>query len=176
MYALQSELKDQPVVSLQTGQPIATINQAVLDMGNLEVTAYMCAVPRQPAPVLVMAADIRQYAPDCIIIDDEEQLTDPADIVRLSLNPQRNYSPLGKTVVADTGRRLGTVEDYSINLETSRVQRLYIQQPLWRSWFGPSLIIDRIQIIDVTSERIIVRDATITDTVLSPDPMPEINP
>ncbi|GAC1370667.1 MAG: hypothetical protein NVSMB39_3720 [Candidatus Saccharimonadales bacterium] len=123
-----------------------------------------------------MTSDIRQYAADCIIIDDEDQLTEPEDIVRLGGNPRDPYSPLKKIVVADTGRKLGIVDDYSINLETNRVQKLYVKPNFWHAWTSSSMVIDRTQIIDVTPDKITVRDATVTDTILSQDPMPEINP
>ena len=122
MYALESSLNGQPIISLQTGQLVAQAGQPILDIATLEIVAYTCQVPGRRDPLLVMAGDIRQYASDCIIIDDEDQLTEPADIVRLVSSPKDPYSPLRKLVVADTGRKLGRVEDYSSNLETNRVQ------------------------------------------------------
>jgi len=175
MYSLASNLKGQPIISLQTGQPVGWIDQPVLNMANLEVVAFTCRAPHRPHLVLV-ARDIRQFAADCLIVDDEDELTEPGDIVRLKSNLANSYSPIGKRVLADTGRRLGSVEDYSINLESSRVQRLYVRRPLWRTWFSSSLIIDRTQIIDVTPEQIIVRDATMTESVIAPDTLPEIHP
>lgn len=176
MYALESSLVGQPIISLQTGQLIAQAGQPILDMGTLEVVAFTCHVPRHREPLLVMTADIRQYATDCIIIDDEEQLTEPADIIRLDSDPKNPYSPLHKIVVADTGRKLGSVEDYSINLETNRVQKLYVKPDIWHSWASSRMVVDRTQIIDITPDKITVRDATVEDTLLSPEPLPEINP
>lgn len=175
MYSLESNLIGQPVMSLQTGQIVAWIGPPVLDIATLEVIAFTCRLPHGHEPLLVMASDVRQYASDCVIIDDEDELTNPEDIVRLN-SEHRRYSPLGTQVIADTGRRLGIVEDYSINLDTSRVQHLHVRQPLWRGLFNSNLIIDRTQIIDITPERITVRDSTVTDTVLSPDRVPEIRP
>jgi sporulation protein YlmC with PRC-barrel domain len=176
MYSLESNLKGQPIISLQTGQAIAEIYRPIIDVANLEIKAYACApLGRENARVLLVS-DIRQFAADCLIIDDEDQLTEPEDIVRLEEALKHPYSPINKPVFADTGRRVGSVEDYSINLESSRVQQLFVRQPFWHGWLAPNVIIDRTQILDVTPDRITVRDATITDTVLSPDSVPEINP
>jgi sporulation protein YlmC with PRC-barrel domain len=175
MYALESSLKGQPIISLQTGQLVAQVSQPILDIATLEIVAFTCQVPHRRDLLLIMASDIRQYASDCIIIDDEDQLTEPEDIVRLVSNTKDPYTPLRKTVVADTGRKLGTVEDYSINLDTNRVQKLYIKPDFWHSWVSSRLVVDRTQIIDITPEKITVRDATVKDTLLSPDPIPEIN-
>ena len=176
MYALESSLHGQPIISLQTGQLIAQAGSPILDIATLEVAAFTCHAPGHSGPLLIMISDIRQFAADCIIIDDEDQLTDPEDIVRLGGDPRAPYSPLKKSVIADTGRKLGIVDDYSINLDTSRVQKLYVKPDFWHSWTNSSLVIDRTQIIDITPDKITVRDATVTDTLLSPDPMPEINP
>ncbi len=176
MYSLASDLVDQPIISLQTGQVVAWAAPPVLNIDNLEVVAFTCVIPHQKEPLLLLTGDIRQYAADCIIIDDEDELTSPHDIVRFTTDLSHNYSPLGKPVVADTGRKLGTVEDYSINLETHRVQKLYIRQSLLRALFGSNLIIDRTQIIDITPKQITVRDATITEKLLASDAVPEIHP
>lgn len=176
MYALASSLTNQPVVSLQTGLMVAQAVQPIIDMGTLEVIAFTCHVPGHHGPLLVMTTDIRQYAADCIIIDDEDELTDPEDIVRFEGDARHPYSPLRKTVISDTGRKLGSVEDYSINLETNRVQKLYIKPGLLHSWAASRLVVDRTQIIDITPEKITVHDATVEDMLLSPDPLPEINP
>ncbi len=123
-----------------------------------------------------MTSDIRQYAPDCIIIDNEDELTDPDDIVRLDIDLKNHYSPLRKTVTTTSGSKLGTVSDYTINLETNQIQQLHISKSIFQSWFGSGLIIDRSQILDITPEHITVRDSTVTsvDTILSPGPVPEI--
>ena len=176
MYSLESSLADQPIISLQTGQVVAWTGPPVLNVGNLEVIAYTCKVPHQKEPMLLLIGDIRQYATDCIIIDDEDELANPDDIVRFKTNLNNHYSPLNKQVIADTGRKLGTVEDYSINLETNRVQKLYVKQSIWRAWLSSNLIIDRTQIIDIAPDLITVKDSTVTNKLLNPDTVPEINP
>jgi sporulation protein YlmC with PRC-barrel domain len=148
----------------------------LLDISSLEVLAYTCIMPHHSEQMVLMAHDIRQYATDCFIVDDEEELTEPGDIVRLDDKLRIQYSPIGKCVFADTGRKVGNVEDYSINLETSRVQRLFIRQPLLRAWFSSLLIIDRTQIIDITPDRITVLDSTVSQPIMSPDRLPETHP
>src|SRR6478609_5519617 len=97
MYALESNLQGQPVVSLQTGQAVARIGQPVLDIASLEIKAFECEIDSSQT-LLLLIADIRQFAGDCLIIDDEEQLTDPSDIIRLGETLRAHYSPIGKPV------------------------------------------------------------------------------
>ncbi|HVQ43659.1 MAG TPA: PRC-barrel domain-containing protein [Candidatus Saccharimonadia bacterium] len=176
MYTLESNLTGQPIISLQTGQAVAWIGEPLLTITALQVIAFTCRVAPRSQAFLLMTRDIRQFAADCVIIDDEDDLTDPADIVRLKADLKDRYSPLGQSVIADTGRRLGSVEDYSINLDTNRVQKLHIRRPLFWGWFSPNLIIDRTQIVDITPSHITVRDTTVQDALLNTDSLPETQP
>jgi sporulation protein YlmC with PRC-barrel domain len=176
MYARASKMENLPVVSLQTGEAVAWVRQPVIDITNLAILAFQCDLAAHKLSAILTTNDIRQLAPDCLIIDSEDELAEPDDIIRLKPLIKSGYSPIDKSVVSDMGRKLGHVEDYSINLDTSHIQKLYIRPSLFRAWLGGSLTVDRTQIIDVTPHRIVVSDATIKSSVLQPDPVPEINP
>jgi sporulation protein YlmC with PRC-barrel domain len=173
MQAPASQMQSLPVISLQTGEAVALTESPLIDIGRLEIVAYRCESARNRSHLLLLARDIRQLATDCIIIDNEEELVEPGDIVRLHDLLESNYNPLDKTVVSDTGRKLGHVEDYTINLETSRVQKLHVRPSLFRAWMGSNLIIDRSQILDITPKVITVRDATVKAPALATEPLPE---
>lgn len=175
MYALASKLKSLPIVSLQTGETVGVTKQSLIDPGTLEVVGFLCEDARRTQKVLILR-DIRQLAIDCAIIDSEDELTDPEDIVRLQPLIKELFTPIGKPVVTDLGRKLGNVEDYTINLETNRIQKLYIRQSILRSLLGSSLIIDRMQIIDVSPKQIVVRDTHIKAPVMAPESAPETTP
>jgi sporulation protein YlmC with PRC-barrel domain len=173
MQAFASQMQSLPVISLQTGEAVALTRKPLIDIGTLEIMAYRCEGVHNKQDLLLMARDIRQLAADCVIVDNEEELVAPGDIVRLKTMLKTSYDPLDKSVVSDTGRKLGHVEDYTINLETSRVQKLHVRQSLLRAWLGTTLIIDRSQILDVTPRTITVRDTTLKAPVLAAEPVPE---
>jgi sporulation protein YlmC with PRC-barrel domain len=173
MYALASQMTSLPIISLQTGEAVALTKSPIIDIGSFEIKAYRCEGARQKHDFILMARDVRQLAADCVIIDNEEELVEPGDLVRLSALLKANYSPIDKTVVSDTGRKLGHVEDYTVNLETHRVDKLHVRQSMFRAWLGSNLLIDRSQIIDVTPKVIPVRDATVRASVLATEPVPE---
>jgi sporulation protein YlmC with PRC-barrel domain len=177
MYALASKIILLPVLSLQTGANVATIKGLVLDYANLEVVAFSCVIAKHSGPdIALMLRDVRELALDCVIVDSEDELTELDDIVRLKSLRSQGFTLIGKLVVSDMGRRLGNVEDYTINIETNKVQKLYVKQSIVRSFFGSSLIIDRAQIVDVSLKQIVVREATLKAGGLSPDIVPDINP
>jgi sporulation protein YlmC with PRC-barrel domain len=160
MYILASQLSTLPVISLQTGETVALVKEPLIDPDNLSIMAYFCVPAHQEKPLVLLIQDIREHAVDCLIIDSEEELTEPEDLIRLEALLEQRFTPLGKQAVTDIGRRVGRVDNYTINLDTNQVQKLYIHQPIWRSWNGSSLIIDRAQVIDVTPRQIVVRDTT----------------
>lgn len=169
MYSSASQLENLPIISLQTGETVGQIRKPIIDMSNLEIVGYVCEQGSSKRPVVMMARDIRQMAADCAIIDNEDELTEPGDIIRLKKLLDASYTPKDKSVVSDIGRKLGSVEDYTVNLESSRIQKLFVRRSILRAWMGPSLEIDRTQIIDITPKRITVRDSTVTaDVIPSP--------
>jgi uncharacterized protein YrrD len=174
MDTLRSTLSGQPIISLQTGQIVSWVDEPILDPTSLEVVALSCTGPHAKHPLILICRDIRQFAADCVIVDDEDNLTDPEDIARLSSSLKGHYSPIAKPVVTESGSKLGSVEDYSISLDTTRIQKLHVRRPFPHSFFSPSLIIDRGQIIEVTPERIIVRDTTTKSAVLTTESVPEM--
>jgi len=169
---MASSLRTIPVISLQTGTTVAWSKGIILDIASLEIKAFQCVDDETGQAMVLLARDIRQFAADCIIIDSPEELSSPDDIVRLKTMIAHSYDPVDKPVVSDSGRKLGNVEDFSINLETARIQKLYVRQSVIRSWLGSNLIIDRTQIIDISPKQITVRDATVSNALLPSKPIP----
>jgi len=177
MYALASKLIPLPVLSLQTGATVATVKGLVLDPATLEVVAFSCEVGGHAGPeTAILLRDVRELALDCVIVDSEDELIEIDDIVRLKALRSEDFALIRKPVVSDMGRKLGNVEDFTINTETNKVQKLYVKQSIVRSFFGASLIIDRTQIVDVTPKQIVVREATLKAGVFSPEVVPDIYP
>lgn len=176
MYAQASKLEGLPIISLQTGEAVSWVKRPIIAITSLEAVAFQCVSPRHKQPLILTARDIRQLAPDCLIINDEADLSEPEDLIRLKDILETNFNPLEKPVITESERKLGSVEDYSLNLGTALIQKLQVRQSLLRSWLGASLVIDRSQIVDVTREHLVVRDATIKSTLMHAKAVPEIHP
>lgn len=168
---LASQLRNLPVISLQTGETVNTITQPVIEMSSLEIIALGCAATKEISDPILMVRDVRQVASDCIIIDSEDDIGSASDVVRLKEPLLAAYTPIGAKVISDMQRPIGKAEDYTLNTESLRIQKLYIRQPIWRSWMGSSLIITREQIIDVSPKQITVREATIKSKIAIPKPV-----
>ena len=57
---------------------------------------------------------------------------------------------------------MGKVSDFATEVETMYVQKLYVSQPLHKSLVGGSLSVDRSQIVEITSKRIVIQDLMAT--------------
>ncbi len=173
MQVLVSHLMNLPIVSLQTGETVAFANEPIIDMAKLEVVALHCSIPHQRPTLALLARDIRQLTAEYLLIDSEDELIDPDEVVRLTTLVKAGFSPLEKPVVSDLGRRLGRTDDYAINLETNRIQKLYIRSHGMRAWIKAELTIDRAQIVDVTPHHIVVRDSALAASILPPEAIPD---
>lgn len=180
MYALASKLVGLPILSLQNAETLSHITGLVMEPGNLEVLAIRCQptaeVRRHP---VILMRDVRQFAIDCILIDAAETMDEGDEIVRLTPLLEKPWQPVGLAVVTDLRRKVGHVEDFTVNLDSHRLQKLYVRPPLLRSLIGSSLIIDRNQVIDVTPKEIVVRDTVLSmpaTSMLAAKPLPEQAP
>jgi sporulation protein YlmC with PRC-barrel domain len=178
MYALASKLIGLPILSLQNAETITRVRGLVMEIKSLEIVAFTCepgpAIGKQP---VLLLRDVRQVAIDCLLVNTAEDLAEAEDIVRLEPLLKQGFDPRGLRVVTDHKRPVGKVEDYTINLQTFHLQKLYIRQSILRSWMGSSLIIDRAQILEVSQRQFIVRDTAITTSershILAPKPVPK---
>ena len=162
MYLLASQLKSFAIISLQTGASLADVTDLVISRDKLEVLAYRCEGGELASKTSVLLTrDIRQYAQGCLIVDTANDISDVDDIVRLRESLEQNFHLMGLAVITESKRKLGKVQDYSINIQTNMVQRLDVKQPLFRNFLVESLSIDRQDILDITAKYIVVRDASV---------------
>lgn len=169
MYVLANQLKGLPVMSLQTGSPIAVVEQPIVKQSTLEVMALACTVGKiKRRTSVILLRDIRQFATDCVIIDSFDEIEDANEIVRLRDIVDEAFTPIGKNVVNESGQRLGKVENYTINLKTSMLQKLYVHQSLMKSILFNNLVVDRTQIIDISTKQFTVKDTTLPLKIHTP--------
>jgi hypothetical protein len=104
MYILATRLTPLPVISLQTGLTVAQTKQPLVNPIALELTGLLCELTKRHQIRLIMTQDVREFALDCLIIDNEDELANPEDIVRLEGMWERPYQLINKLVVSDMGR------------------------------------------------------------------------
>jgi sporulation protein YlmC with PRC-barrel domain len=157
MFVLASHFATLPVISLQTGETIAVVKGLIIDMSKLKVVGLTVSAGKSPRTLLIMAS-VRQLASDCVIVNDEDELSEPDDVIRFQPLLKTMYTPLGSQVYSEGGHHLGSVEEFTVSITTEEIQRIYVKPPLIRSFFSSSLIIDRTQVIDVQPSKLVVKE------------------
>jgi hypothetical protein len=152
---------NRPVMSLRTGSQIGLAEAPIINPHNLKILGWWCSGPagRQ----VLLAEELRDTVPEGLAVNDEEALSDPADLVRHREVLDINFELMDKPVRTKR-QKLGRVSDYSYN-DGMFVQKLYVARPLRKVFSSEdTLIIDREQIIEVTDKYIMVRDTEIRAT------------
>lgn len=175
MFALVSNAKNLDIISLQTGQVVGRLGEPIINPDKLEIMAFFVYsgwLKHQQS--VLLTRDVRELAQNAVLIDSFEEIEDAGEIVRLKEVLEGNFKLLGIQVVNESGLKLGRVEDYTFDLASYKISKLYVKQSIMRNFLLNNLIIDRNQIIDITPKKIVVRDATVKKplTVPTAPPLP----
>jgi sporulation protein YlmC with PRC-barrel domain len=96
--------------------------------------------------------------PQGFVVNDQEVLSESGELVRLQEIIKLGFTLIGKPVVTQSKDKVGKVSDYATEVDSMYIQKLYVSQPLLKSLTSGSLSIDRSQIMEITSRRIIIAD------------------
>ena len=161
MLFLKERLVNVPIMSLQTGAQIAQTGEFVLDPRQLKLVAFYCEGPRLDVnPAILNVSDIREIGSLGIIVDSADVLMSPEDLVRLKEVLEYHFNLDNKQVVTESGQKLGTVANYTLDSTTLYVVKLHVRPGLWQAWKTTELLIDRAQILQVTDDEVVVKDST----------------
>ncbi len=165
MLKLSENLIGRPVMSLRTGQPVATTRGLLLNPNNLKIEGFYCEDHFSRSELVLLYQDIRDVIPQGFVINDHDVLAKAEDLVRLQKLIKLDYVLLGKPVVTTAKKRLGKVVDFATEIETMYVQKIYVSQGIIKGLTGGSLSVERSQINEITDSKIIVNDPLSSGTV-----------
>lgn len=145
-------------MSLQTGTRLGTIDEAIIDPRRLRVLAYYVDGPMlDEHPSIIRIEDIREIGEVGFIIDSSDDITAPADIIRLQEIIELKFSVVGLKVIDEHKHNLGRVLDYNMDATTFDIGQLRVKPPFIKMFDVSELLIHRDQIVKVTRDRIIVQ-------------------
>ena len=132
---------------------------AIINPNNLKIEGFYCAdYHEKNKTVVLLYQDIREIIPAGLVVDDHDVLVEPEELIRLQNVMKLNFELVGKPVYSDTGERLGKVSDYAADKATMYIQKIYVSQSIIKSFSGGGLSIDRNQIVEITSKKIVIQD------------------
>lgn len=158
-----------PVLSLQTGMPLARISEPIVDPRSLRVVAFRVIGSRlSHAESVLHSEDIRDFTELGAIVDGDDSLMPLDDLVRLQEILSFDFSLIGLAVETKSRHKLGTVASFGINLDIYDIMQIYVQPPLLKSLATSGVTINRSQIVSVNSKKLTVKDATIKQPKTTP--------
>jgi len=158
MLQLSKSLLNRPILSLRTSTTIGTTTLPLINPNNLKIEGLYCQDRFEKKLLILLYQDIRDVLPQGIVVNDHDALSDPTELVRLEKYIKLRFELIGKPVVTVSKDKVGKVTDYATEVETMYIQKLYVGQSLLKSLTGGSLSIDRSQIYEITSKKIIIND------------------
>lgn len=158
MLKLSDALLGRPILSLRTGQPVATTTGILLNPNSLKIEGFYCSDKFDKGELILLYQDIRDVIPQGLVINDHDVLAEPKELVRFKKLMDIDYELLGKPVVTVGKKRLGKVIDFATEIETMYVQKIYVTQGMIKGLTSGNLGIDRSQIHELTDKKIIVND------------------
>jgi sporulation protein YlmC with PRC-barrel domain len=158
MLQLSGMITNCPVLSLRTGTPVGVVLGPIINPNNLKVEGFYCHDDASRKQLILVSQDIRDILPQGVVVNDQDVLVEPEELVRLKDVMTVNFDLVGKQVITTDKTKLGKVSDYAVETTSMYIQKLYVSQSLFKSFSGGNLGIDRSQIIEITDKRIVVHD------------------
>jgi sporulation protein YlmC with PRC-barrel domain len=158
MLQLSESLLNRPVMSLRTGQPVATALEPIINPNNLKIEGFYCTDRFNHTELILLYQDIRDVIAQGFVIDDYDVLTPADELIRLKDVMELGFKLIGKPVVTVSKQRIGKVSDFATEIETMYIQKLYVSQSVFKSLAGGNLGVDRNQINEITDKKIIINE------------------
>ncbi len=156
-----SQYENVTVMSLRGGRRISTTIEPIINPHKLRIEGLYCEDRASGIDKILLMEDIREFSDLGIIVDSEDSLMDPADLVRLEKVIQMDFSLIGNRLVTQSGKKLGHVEDFAIDDISYRIEKIYARPTALKTFSTNDYIINRRQVASVSHDEVIVKDATV---------------
>lgn len=155
-----SRLVGYPILSLHIGGPTAWIRDAIIDPRKLKIMAFYVEGPliRGDIGNILDVKSIREISTIGMVVDSADDFAFPGDIVKIDKIIEDKFAINGLKVVTKKGSKLGKVIDYTVDTTDFRVLQIIIKRPVIKAVLDPELVISRKEIVEITNEKIVVKD------------------
>ena len=159
MLTYNSKLIGTPILSVQASGAIASIAAPVVNPDNLKILAFKLQGPIVKAANNILdVKSVREYSPLGLVIDDNDELIGPEDVVKIKEVLALNFDLIGLKVETKKGSKLGKIIDFSLTSEDFTIQQIIVKRPTIKSFMDPELTIHRREIVEITDYKVIVKD------------------
>ncbi|MEX2043576.1 MAG: PRC-barrel domain-containing protein [Patescibacteria group bacterium] len=159
MLKLLSDLTGQPVVSERDGTPAGRVRQPVFDAAKGKVLAYRLGGPAAmhgSGGAYVSTVDVRAYLDHGLVIAGPEIAQPLEDLPAVRRAVDAGIEPIGLRAETNKGKRLGKVDDLTIETEGHFLTKLHVKPPWWQPT-GKGLIVPRSRVERFEPGRVVLR-------------------
>ncbi|HSX29802.1 MAG TPA: hypothetical protein VLE73_04565 [Candidatus Saccharimonadales bacterium] len=158
MLQLSGMIINHPLLSLRTGTQVGVVETPIINPNNLKIEGFFCREDSSKRELILVSQDIRDVLPQGVVVNDQDVLTEPEELVRMKDVLAANFELIGKHVETTDKTKLGKVSDYAVETGSMYVQKMYVTQSIFKNFSGGNLGIDRTQIVEITDKKIVVQD------------------
>ncbi|MBA3758085.1 hypothetical protein H0X10_00410 [Candidatus Saccharibacteria bacterium] len=158
MLQLSEALLGKDVLSLQTGAPVGTTLGVIINPNNLKIEGFYCQDRFEKKQMILLSQEIRDVLPQGLVVNDHHALTDPDELVRLKDILELKFELIGKPVHTVSKERIGKVSDFAADGTTLYIQKLYVSRSILKSLNNGQLSVDRTNIVEITSKKIVINE------------------
>jgi sporulation protein YlmC with PRC-barrel domain len=134
--------------------------ELIINPNNLKIEGWFVHDMFSGKRLVLISSDVRELSSRGVIINDHEVLSEVDELVRLKPIIEIGFVLIGKQVVSQSGKKYGKVSDFAVETESLLVKKIYAAQPIIKNLTGGNTSIDRTQVIEITSTKIIIDDPT----------------
>lgn len=158
MLQLSKVLLNRPVLSLRTGGVIATALGPIINPNNLKIEGFYCTDRFSKDMLILLPQDIRDTLQQGLVVNDHDVLVPKDELIRLKDVIELGFELMDKPVVTVNKKRIGKINDYAADSSSLYIQKLYVGQSLLKSLSSGQLSVDRSQVVEITSRKIVIQD------------------
>ncbi|MDP4038671.1 MAG: PRC-barrel domain-containing protein [bacterium] len=159
MHILRNKMINLPIISIRSSSRIGETTDFLIDEKNLKIAA--AEINSGKTKKYLLFSDIRNYDSTKILVNSIESLGEKSDMIRLGDLINNQFKLIGAKVETISGKKLGKVGNFSFEFSDGYIYKIYVGQNILKNILKTNLIIDRDDIIEVTKDKIIVRDAVV---------------
>jgi uncharacterized protein YrrD len=117
-----------PVASMEDGEKIGEITKIIVDKNSASILGFLVKSGGLLSPKLALSiVDITEWDPNGIVTNSMDNLVPPDEIVRLNDVLKSNFDIFGTKAKTESGKNLGTVDNFLIDTETGTIAKYYLK-------------------------------------------------
>lgn len=159
MLVYHSRLIGTPVLSVQAGGAVAKLSDPIVNPDNLKILGFFLAGPMVDATNNILdASSIREYSNYGAVVDNADEFVSREDVVKIKKILALNFDLIGLRVETKKGTHLGKIIDFTATSDNFAIQQIIVKRPTFKSFIDPELTIHRREIVEITDDKVIVKD------------------